>query len=422
MKNCLSALLSLCLFALAACHKDSTKPPVTSTDSTLKIDLINSENGWSDTVKTDVELIISEPGGKILLDTITPANTRITLTLNTNATTVNLTNIDHPANDINYYAITYVGVNPANWACDYFLNYEAPSGPHPSSFVNSTLTYTNISSSTATLFTQNAWMFQPGYHEDLTNPNAITFTYSRLPGNYAYFLDYTTDRYKMVLPTQANQTVDCSTMDQTTSANFTPSSYFNYYESYLWGYPDSTNLNSVLQLYSHDTGWVAGTPELEYPTKNIQKYAMEGRFYSPNNEYAFVYSLSNTINLNLSYPDPNSYSLGSTKNSNFAISWNGTKPTYYFTYWSANNISWGFVVPPDSTTFNPLGLMTAQGSKILQGMDLTRLTLAEFYYNSVKGYNYSGYLGLMHDSTQYWKNPISSSIIYIKNFGYVPGF
>jgi len=53
---------------------------VTTTDTTgtLKINLISGSGVFYDAGMTNAELIISEPGGKVLLDTATPVYTHIT--------------------------------------------------------------------------------------------------------------------------------------------------------------------------------------------------------------------------------------------------------------------------------------------------------------------------------------------------------
>jgi hypothetical protein len=60
--------------------------------------------------------------------------------------------------------------------------------------------------------------------------------------------------------------------------------------------------------------------------------------------------------------------------------------------------------------------MTAQKSKMLQGQDLTKLTIGEFQFETVNGYNYAGYLGLVNDSTKLWKTLVTGGVGYYKFF------
>jgi hypothetical protein len=417
MKKTIIPALTLCMACLTACHRDHVNPPTPPTDSTtdgaIKLNLISSEPYWPDSARTNVELIISEPGGKVLLDTITPANTHITASLSTNATTVDLTNIYYNTLDKVYIAKTYLGVNPSGWAGDYSLSYYNPYGSRPADMTPDTMTFTNIPSQIDLLFSQNPFT---GVAQNIGIPNTAIEEDSMVPGNYAYLLCPTTGQYKMVIPDQPNETVDCSTMDQAATGTFTPSSYFTHYFTNIYGYTDSTNQNSQIWLYIFDSILVNTLPQLEYPTKNIQKYAVTAAFSHGIYELAQWYACSDTVNTNITYPDPSSYTLAATQNTHFAVNWNATKPTYYTTYWGDAIVSWTVYASPDSTTLNPIGLLTAQKSKLLQGQDLTKLTFGEFTFETVNGYNYAGYLGLINDSTQLWKTLVSGGVAYYKHF------
>ena len=418
MKKIALPAISLCMLSLLACHKDHVTALGTPTDTlgtlgSLKINLISSEAAWTDTVRQNVELIVSEPGGKVLIDTVTPANTHITTSLATNATTVDLTNIFYDAFTKTIVVSTFKGVNPSGWAGDFNLNPYAPSGPRSPTLVPDTLTYTHVPSTNDIFFSQNEFT---GLNENETVPNTFSVEYGMLAGNYAYLICPTVAKYKMTIPTPGNQTIDCTTMDPAATANFSPSTYYTYYLSSILGYPDSTNLNSEILLYFNDTVANPGLPQLMYPTKNIQKYAVFADYSHGTNEYAQNFTCSNTVNPNITLPDPNSYTIGANQNTHFSLSWNAAKPTYYSTFWRGSGISYTLYASPDSLTLNPLGLLTAQKAKMLQGQDLTKLTFSSFQFETIQGYNYSGYLGLVCDSTKLWQNPITAATTYQKTF------
>jgi hypothetical protein len=417
MKKAFIPILTLCIACLTGCHRDHVNPPTPPIEGVIKLNLISSEPYWPDSARTNIELIISEPGGKVLLDTITPANTHITASLITNAITVNVTNIYYNTLKKVYTAQTYLGVNPSGWAGDYSLSYYNPFGPQPQVLTPDSLTFTNIPSQRFLLFSQNAFT---GDSQNIATPNTAIEEYSMVPGNYAYLLCPTTGQYKMIVPNQSNETVDCSTMDQVATGTFNPSSYFTHYFTAIYGYPDSTNQNSQIWLYINDgatdSALVNTLPQLAYPKKNIQKYAVTAAFSHGIYELAQWYACSDTINTNITYPDPSSYSLTANQNTQFAVTWNASKPTYYTTYWGDATVSWTVYASPDSTTLNPVGVLTAQKSKMLQGQDLTQLTFGEFTFETVNGYNYAGYLGLLNDSTQLWKTFASGGVAYYKHF------
>src|ERR1700722_8365510 len=116
MKKLVTLAVSVCLLSLLACHKDSSKPPAPPTDSTttgtLKINLAVSENS---------ELIISEPGGIVLLDTIPPSNINLNMSLKTNATLVDFTSIT--AGIGQYFITTFKAANPTTWTNTHISDY-----------------------------------------------------------------------------------------------------------------------------------------------------------------------------------------------------------------------------------------------------------------------------------------------------------
>jgi hypothetical protein len=84
MKKTVLFALSLALFFLPACNKNNASSAGTGTTNdstisggTLQLNLNSSEPNWPSSIQANIELIVSEPTGKVLLDTITPVNTRI---------------------------------------------------------------------------------------------------------------------------------------------------------------------------------------------------------------------------------------------------------------------------------------------------------------------------------------------------------
>jgi hypothetical protein len=111
----LKTLLTLsALLLLAVSCKKSESPQSTAQPPTGKLSIALSYPYSSTQPAQDFELIISEPGGKVLLDTIAPENTTIEATLQTNAMLVDVTTLAQDA-DTNLTVMTYKGVNPASW-------------------------------------------------------------------------------------------------------------------------------------------------------------------------------------------------------------------------------------------------------------------------------------------------------------------
>jgi hypothetical protein len=413
MKKTIFPILWLSLFFLPSCHKSNdgtgSSSDSTITGGSLKLNLNSSEPNWPSLLQANVELIVSEPGGKVLLDTITPVNTHIEISLATRAPTVDLTNICYENYLHQFIVRTFKGVNPSGWAADYNLNDEAPAGTSPT-LVPDTLQFINLPTIGLSIFDQS--VFNSGFAIPAP-PNSISAKYSLVAGNYAYLILPRVNLYKMVIPSGSNQTIDCSTMDTAEVANFSPSSYFTYSNTNVYGYPDTNNLNTELWLYNNDINAETGLPQLEYPAKNIQAYTVAAEF-NHNQESVEIYTRGTTINPNITYPDPSSYLISATQNNQFSVSWNAIKPTFYETYWKDSAVSYYLYASADSTTINPVGLLSTQKSKLLQGQDLTQLMLSFFQYGIVSGYGYADYLGLVCDSTLLWKHPVSNRMSYYK--------
>lgn len=93
-------------------------------------------------------MIISETGGKILLDTIAPFNTGIVASLKTNQASVDVTTVYYSSSASTYYVNTYKEVNPSKWVLAINGTFYAPLGSL--SYQYADIYYYNIPSSTNT--------------------------------------------------------------------------------------------------------------------------------------------------------------------------------------------------------------------------------------------------------------------------------
>jgi hypothetical protein len=106
--------------------------------------------------------------------------------------------------------------------------------------------------------------------------------------------------------------------------------------------------------------------------------------------------------------------ISSSQNTALAVQFNTTKPSYCSISDASGSVFskivmfWTLLFPPDSSSFNPLGILIAQKSKLLQGLDLTTLLLNQFSCKNVPGYDYLDYLGLLY-------KPNTAQPVYIPN-------
>lgn len=410
--------VSLCMLCFAACHKDPVSPPVvgpadstptstsgsTSTPRGIKIGLSIGNNH---------ELVISEITGRVLLDTVAAPYTHISDTLNTRSSLVDITVINTMYGA--FEVTTFRAVDPTSWTGAYLSNYtpvipsvqpaNPPVGFDTTLYENFNFLYYNIQEYQSGGVNENKY----------SSANAIRTIYQNLPKKYSYLCVADMGLYKLHLGKTTNDTVDCSTMDTTVYGNYNPSPYFAFTYSTIYGYTDSTDPASGLQLYTSNPGvGMPAIPQYQYPPKGIQKFITISNFYGPSTGYVTCYNCSGTVSPTVVYPDQNAgpTTLG-IGNDDLEINLDNSKPTYYSTVWAAPNFRWTLYSSPDSTIIHPLTLLTFQNAKLLRGYDLAAMWLNEFQFENVDAYNYQSFLSMACDSLKASKG-VTNSVSYFR--------
>ena len=402
--------LILLSFINTSCQKSHTTPnsPVDSIPkATMSINLTIP----GDTSIKQSELIISEPGGKILLDTVTGPATDVITILHTDATLVNLTLVRSPDSRGTYNITTFNAVNPSSWT------YPVTTGdyaylPPPSPTRQAQLQYTNVPITTNFFFSNginnNVGMsYNPATHSASVN-------YQQEPGDYAYLLLSDLGLYSMHVPTGLSDTVDCTHLDTAGTATLNTVSSYTFNTCVLWGMPDSNSPDRSLYLYENPYG---SPGVVQYPKKYIQKFMLENIWTGTAYETVYSYNYGDTIaRNNYNLPAPGAYTINSNQNNQFSVQFNSVKPCYYETQWGSTGLFWQLYANPDSTAMNPIALLQAQKSKLLQGIDLTAMTHQYFQYENIPGYKYADYLNLTCNPTLKRTKRIASSVYYSNKF------
>jgi hypothetical protein len=133
------------------------------------------------------EVIISEAGGKILLDTLSPFKEALYATLRTNQTLLDFTLVYFDSVNVQFQVVTYKGVNPSAWSALYQNNYRVSIGP--------------VATRSATIYYQNMPLvslygllvddFGGGSYEGWSTPapGILSLDYTQHgTGNYMYLL------------------------------------------------------------------------------------------------------------------------------------------------------------------------------------------------------------------------------------------
>ena len=413
-----SLCVSLCMLCFTACHKDPVNPIIGPADSTS-----TSTSGSTSTppgfkiglsIGNNHELIISEVTGRVLLDTVAAPYTHISAALKTRSSLVDITVINPWYRA--FYVTTFRAVNPASWTGAYLSNYKPvipsvqpanpPVGFDTTLYENFNFAYYNIQE------------YQSGGIDESKTPSANTIRtiYQNLPQKYSYLCVADLGRYKLHLGKTTNDTVDCSTMDTTVYGNYNTSPYFAFTNTTIYGYTDSTDPASGLQLYTSDPGvGMPPIPQYQYPPKGIQKFiTISNFFYSTRTSYMTYYNCSSNVSHTVVYPDLNAgpTTLGAGSN-DLEINLDNTKPTYYSTVWTAPNFFWTLYSSPDSTTLHPLSLLTVQNAKLLEGFDLALMGLNQFQFETVDTFSYQSFLSMACDSLKASKG-ITNSVSFFR--------
>ena len=347
-----------------------------------------------------IELIINEPGGPILLDSMLPVNTPIVTTLRSAVKLVDVTTVVNDSSAGTIYVTTWQAVDPTNWTTPYpngynILNYNTTSSP-------ASIYYTNIpyNSSPDMLFATDAssgytsaeWSYYP--------PNflydKLYITYKEHAGNYVYLCYPTLKLYNFHLPVSAADTVDLSQMDTAVKVNYYRPGYI-FTACNLMGDMDTNNVDRALLLYAPTGGPGGDTTSVQnfcYPPTLVQKYELRIYAHAPDQKnYISYYSYGPQVPSAMPFPDSTGYALNSVLPDNFSFAFLTVHPTYVGTQWvtASSRVNWTLFSSPDSTQLHPLSLLSSLKSRMLQQQSLSTLSYYSFGYGTTDQMNYQDY-------------------------------
>jgi hypothetical protein len=423
MKPTLTLSLAI-LLLFAACSKHNstgptgtTPPPTTpptnpSPPVTMKLNLTTST--------LNEEIIFSDSGGKVLLDTMSPYPNPLVVTLQTSQKLIDVSFIWLDTAYSLYYVNIYKSVDPSKWSTfDGAYGYSPIYSRLPSGLI-----------ATASAVYKNVPLSADNDHPLVTNfssgfgvtswfvaPDFFDVTYQKpFPTNYVYLIFPIAGLYNFHLAPSGGQpdTVDLSLMDTAvTITSFTKPSDYTIANMVLNGILDTTDLSKSIFLYEDPPN--PGAPALQYPKKMVQVYDMNINA-SNSDGYVNYETVANTINPTLPFPEPSTYSITSSAATNFSVSFNGIQPAFYSNVWTGANISLTIYAPGDTTSFNAQSLITNLKSKMLQGQSFSNLKLSGFSFTELIGIDYSGVINLEHNPSLLTTQHVPSSMTFSKSF------
>ena len=388
----LSCCLILALFFVSCVKQPVVTPTGSNTDTTtttttppklhLGLSYLLKQSTIIGDLRSNYELLISEPGGKILFDTVTNYNQPIITDLQTTATLVDVSVIypyNYAPGQAQYIVNTYKGVNLASWK-NIPLSDSVPGAVYPIAQGNATLALKNASDVLGML-----WQFTSNDNNDTTHsPQGVVtsddfiVTYPNEGDQYAYIAFPYDSLYKLHKIQGVNDSVDLSQLDTAITLSFIWPTEYNL-DVLLYGYIDTTNRSNRLLLapghgaYTHNY-----TYEAMYPSHHeFQSYDLVLTGYQNNYNTSSTFlqqanlRLTNLRSIPLTIPllDESYYIINSKTPDSFNISFPKVKPTYYTFYCMFNTGNNFFLtVPADSTVLDPeKALVVPLQSKMLKG-------------------------------------------------------
>lgn len=415
----LTPILLICLFSCQKHNSPPVTPAITDTTTTKPsqpVDSILSLNLYypdaTGIMGSTYELIVSEAGGAILLDSIAQFNTPVITKLKTKQPSVDVMTVVYSAAYSFYSVYIYKAVRPATWVDALPGTQQNPPPPIPSA---AKIFYTDTPPVGITDV-----LFNTGYGSgaglieyDYTTPKQLDISYQKIQGsNYAYLLLPTLGLYNWHPIGSASDTVDLTHMDTAVLVHYSKPSQYSFHNSYIFGYPDSTDLGMYFPLFFGDSAYQPG--DGEYPPKKkvpMQKYVCNIQATTTNKELAQYQTYADSVPTVLPYPASPVYTLHSKQSNNFSVSFT-QKPMLYTTGWQAGNISILISAPPDSVNLRPLDLLNSLKSKMLAAQSLSSLTLTNFGYYVVPGVDYNDYFVHQCDPVKVTTQPFAAILYY----------
>jgi hypothetical protein len=426
----LLGFLSLIFFS--ACKKEgatsTTPPPVDTTGNTATMNINLTYSGT--TVTGNFELVIAEPGGKLLLDTIAPVQTAVKAALKTNFKLLDVSYIyvfDTTTGSSQYTANVYKSVDLSGWNTvnpgSIVLDYPNPAGS------NDVLYITNYPAAAITDGNvYNSFMFNNGVINSFSNGtydpagNTLRLSYQRRTGANNYLVLPHLGLYKLFVPNGVtNDTLDYSSLDTAIAISFarpSPSPFSLIYPGCVFtGIPDSTNLASAVSLLDLFNPLAPVTGDLQMPKTPMQKYEISISAKNANNDYAYYYGYVSTIPAQLPFADPSSFTVGSQQNDNFSVTFNNPGTTSFcMTTLTGTHLRLNYFTSPDSIPLHPVTFFTSQKSKLLNGVPISDLAMNNFVFTNVPGFVFADYFAYVCNPSKIQTRQMTTYTSYTRIF------
>lgn len=410
---------ALCL-ALASCSKSGSQPNNPPTDSTTTTGTMNI-NCTLPVTGMQTELVLSEPGGKILLDTVTTNAGPMIAALKTNDTLLDITLVVQ-ASAHRFFASVYKSINPSRLTSLIMYSFEQVYTPAPST--SSTIVYYNVPAAlTNYTFGPNGTIAFTYYYAGASTSqgspdpshHTIRYTYTGSTGNYAYLLFPQLGLCKLHLQQHAVDSVDCTTMDTAVALTFNRPFPFTTLvgASTLYAIPDTNDLANVIS-YTSILQPIGQGLDFQYDPFPAEKYEMNYLANNNDNDFLYYYAYTKTLPNTLPLFQSSDYSVSSSQSDNFSVTFPGSRPSYYELAYGDTVLSYSLWASPDTTTLHPLTFLTNKKCKLLQNVAITTLPQPSLSMTNFNGLDYAGYFQYITNQAAIKTKPIAYMSMLMK--------
>jgi hypothetical protein len=417
------SFLILSAFILG-CKKDHSPAPApvpVKLDS-LHINLIppTKLNGLATDPYNNYELIISEAGGKVLMDTITPYNTPIITWLKTNQKLLDITMVRKWATTGSYLIHSYKAIDLTAWQnIPENDSVQLPTGgtPLPPPVLGIT-TYTNVNVPMGSYYNV---LNSDGADAGQAWNRIMYSRYNTFPGDYAYLIFPTLGLYNIHIITGAGDMVDLSNPDTAVWVPFNKPAAYSTSGFNIAGYPDPADLSHLVNLtYFSANGYsITDATGIFYPGKKyFKKYSFSYYVSDGTNNNSSSVSLPyvDTIPDNPPVPDPSWYTISLNQDTTVSVDFKTHKPTYYDVTSHVGDIQFRLTAPGDSTMLRPVDFYIALKSKLLGNQDLSMMKMDQISIVTDAEPNYQTYWSKRTGIYQVWKEPASANSTFQSHF------
>lgn len=387
-------LLSSLFFActLLSCDSDKeTAPapvPAKNFDFSFRYDTSLEE-------ARDYELILSDKGGKVLLDTLLAFNANHSLSVKSEDIKYNLTTVLIDPIDNSYWIQTYYQVNPDKWRVAYNTSSATPVVKEKAD-----ITYNNFPAGSDYYFQTRSLN---NSHQGSRFGNTLAVTgYTRLvPTDLAYLLVPTHGKYLLTEITSNQTTADFSQAENTEKRKYNRPANITYYSTRLTGYTKAGDRTSSIDLY-----WLpfhsSEEYDLQFPLTVIEEFDLNVS-YTDAGGYRHSYRhFGKEVPEEMELSPVSNFTVSKSGFEDFAVTFTNDKPTIFTSYWGTEDASiearWTIHSSPDEANYKPKAFLEGLKSKKLAGKDLSVFKLLTGSSRKVNDYSYSEYYDLWASS------------------------